>query len=280
MKKRTYQIIIVVLMLGVVSFYIWDLITNNKEITDNLFKFLVIELMLAGSLIRWSNNAGRQSVDFYEKQYADEVADAFEGNILRKKLLCATRLYNEGNYRKALKYLDELMRDSKTVSEKRAVLLFTALCYTDMDAVYPAIEVYRELLKVDPEYDTAYSNLGLLYEQCGDSLNAILNYKKSIELNPTNHYAVSNIAHCYFRLHDYDKAIIYANKTLEILPTFKNTLSLLAIIYHLKNDIENCEKYYQMSIAAGQDADELKEAFKHYSLEHKNESGEEDNSEQ
>lgn len=275
MKKRTYYILIAVLMLGVVAFYIWDLVTNNREITDNLFKFLVIELMLVGSLVRWSNKNGRQRVDFYEKEYAEEIGDAFEGSIQRKKLLCAIRLYNEDNYQKALKYLYDLKKECKTKSEISAVCLFTALCYTDLGAFYPAIDEYRELIKADSNNSRAYSNIGYLYSHCGDYKNAVLVYRKAIELDPRNECAYTNLANSYFNQHDYENAILCAERAIEIKPGFRQALSLLAIIYYLQNDKENCEKYFQMSVAAGQNSDELKEAFEHYSLEFSKETEEE-----
>lgn len=257
-------------MIGLIAFYIWDVAFNHTPIIKNLFRFLTIEFLLLSTLLRMSGALGRQDIDFYEKQYKDEIGDAFENTVLRKKLICAIRLYNEDNFIKALKYLNELKRDCKTPDDYKSVYLFAALCYTDLGAIYPAIAEYRELIKNAPDYCRAYSNLGMLYEECGDFKNANLNFVKSIELNPDNYFAYNNAAHCYFKQHDFDKAIELANKALEINNNFRNSLSLLAIIYYLLKDNANCEKYFQMAVASGEDAEELKELFESYTLEFNN----------
>ena len=270
MKKKVFVAVVIIFMIGILAFYIWDVLFNNTPITKNLFRFLIIEFLLFSTLLRISGTLGRQDNDFYEKQYEEEIGDAFKDNILRKKLICAIRLYNENNFRKAIKYLTELKRDCKNPDDYKSVYLFTALCYTDLGAVYPAIEEYRELIKIVPEYFRAYSNLGILYEDCGDFKNANLNFMKSIELKPDNHFAYNNAAHCYFKQHNFDMAIQLANKALEINNNFKQSLSLLAIIYYILKDNENCEKYFHMAVSAGENADELKELFEIYTIEFNN----------
>lgn len=254
-------------MAGLIGFYVWDVAFNHTPITQNLFRFLTIEFLLLSTLLRMFGALGRQDINFYEKQYQEEIGSAFQDNILRKKLICAIRLFNEDNYMKALKYLNELKSNCKTPDEYKSVYLFAALCYSELGAVYPAIAEYRELIKNVPDYSRAYSNLGMLYEECGDFKNANLNFKKAIELKPNNHLAYNNAAHCYFKQHDFDNAIKFANNALEINNNFRNSLSLLAIIYYLLNDNDNCEKYFQMAVASGENSEELKELFELYTIE-------------
>ncbi len=279
MKKKIIAGLIVLFMIGLLGFYIWDIVYNKTPLTENLFRVLAIEFLMLGTLFRMFGAVGRQDITFYEKQYKDDIGNAFECSIQRKKLLCALRLYNEDNLRKALKYLFDLKKECKTPDDFKAVYLFTAICLSDMGAVYPAIEEYRELLKIDPENYTGYSNLGLLYEACGDFKNANLCFLKSIELKPDNHFAYNNIAHCYFKQHDYDSAIEYATKTLEYNNSFRQSLSLLSVIYYLKNDRENCDKYFQMAVAAGENANDLKESFEIFKVEYNDEISAEDTEE-
>lgn len=265
--------------MGFLLFFIWDVGFNNTPITKNLFRFLIIEFLLLSTLLRISGTLGRHDIEFYERQYKEEIGDAFKDSILRKKLICAIRLYNENNFRKAIKYLTELKRDCKNPDDFKSVYLFTALCYTDLGAVYPAIEEYRELIKNVPNYYTAYSNLGMLYEECGDFKNANLNFMKSIELKPDNHFAYNNAAHCYFKQHNFDMSIQLANKALEINNNFKQSLSLLSIIYYILKDNENCEKYFHMAVSAGENAEELKEFFENYTIEFNNSESENEDKE-
>ncbi len=267
MKKKIISAIIIIFMVGLLVFYVWDIAYNKTPVTKNLFRVLAFEFLMLSTLFRLLGSIGRQDITFYEKQYKDDIGNAFQGSFQRKKLLCALRLYNENNFRKALKYLFDLKKECKNPDDFKAVYLFTAICLSDMGAVYPAIEEYRELLKVDPDNYIAYSNLGILYEECGDFKNANLNFIKSTELKPDYYYAYNNIAQCYFKQHDFDLAIEFAEKALKYNNLCKQALSLLATIYYLEKDTENCEKYFQMAVAAGENANVLKESFKLFEVD-------------
>lgn len=184
-----------------------------------------------------------------------------------KKLLCATRLYNESNYSKAIKYLRQLLDEAESPRDAVPVLLFAALCYTDAGVYDQAIQIYYDLLEHDPKHAQAHSNLGFLYAAQGDYEMAHKHYNKSIESSPKNYYAYVNRANCYFNQHDFDHAICDAKQALEVKNNGHEASSLLAIIYALEGDAENKEKYFHMSVATGKNAEELKEAINYYMTE-------------
>ena len=110
MKKKTSNIIwiavVILLIVGIIAFYLYDVIWVKTTYTKNLFRTIAIISLLLGTLLKLVNGFGRKSLEVYEKAYANELGYAFKNKpFQRKKLLCACRLYNESNYRKALKYL-------------------------------------------------------------------------------------------------------------------------------------------------------------------------------
>ena len=79
-----------------------DVIWLKTPYSKNLFRTIAIIVLLLGTLLKLINGSGRNSLNMYEKAYANELGYAFKNKpFQRKKLLCACRLYNESNYRKA-----------------------------------------------------------------------------------------------------------------------------------------------------------------------------------
>jgi len=270
-KKNKTNIIITVLIIaviiGLIAYYLYDVIYNKTPYDDNLFRMLAVICMLIATVIRLhkAGSGRRNGLDLYERTYADDIGFAFQNKpILKKKLLCAIRLFHEANYRKALKYISELLRECEFDRDTVVVLLFMALCYTNAGYTEDAIKVYYELLKIEPNNARAHSNLGMLLIDCGDFESALKHYNKSIEIKPDNYFAYINRANYYFRINEYDNAVADAKKSLEIKNNGVEAASLLTVIYALTNDDENKKKYYHIAITSGRHPEELNEAIQFY----------------
>ncbi len=268
MKKKAVNILIisfvVLCILGVIAFYVFDVVYNKTDYTENLFRMVLIIAGLIITLFRIIFSRRRQSLSFYEKSYEKEIGQAFKNNVLRNKLLCAVRLYNEDNYNKALKYLTELYPKAENDRDAVAVLLFSALCYTDMGLNEQAIAAYYKLLELDHRHEQAHSNLGLIYVHEGNYEMALKHFDESIRCQPDNYYAYINRASCYFRQADYANAEKDAIKSLEFKNNGIEAASLLTIIYALKGDAEKQNKYFHISVANGKNPDDINEAIEYY----------------
>jgi len=280
MKKMTSNIIwiavVILLIVGIIAFYLYDVIWVKTTYTKNLFRTIAIISLLLGTLLKLVNGSGRKSLEVYEKAYANELGYAFKNKpFQRKKLLCACRLYDESNYRKSLKYLFQLLREVEFERDSIPVLLFIALCYTDAGVTDEAINVYYDLLKIDPNNPQVHSNLGGLFINEGDFESALHHYNKSIELKPDNYFAYINRANYYFRQNEYDKAIIDAKQALEFKNNGVEAAGLLTIIYALQGDEKNKKKYYHIAITSGKNPLDLNEAIQYYLNEQKIPSAEE-----
>lgn len=267
-RKIAVTVLIIVVIIGLIGFYLFDVFYSKMPYKENLLRVLSTLCVLIATLIRVHRGTERVNLDFYEKFYEKEIGYAFNNKPLqKKKLLCACRLYNESNYRKALKYLFQLLKEAEFDRDIATVLLFIALCYTDVGATEEAIKVYYDLFKVDSNNATAHSNIGLLHTKMGDFESALMHYNKSIEINPDNYYAYSNRANYFFRTEDFDSAIADAKKALEIKNNGVEAASLLTIIYALQGDEENKNKYYHITVTSGRSPEEINEAIKYYSEE-------------
>lgn len=276
MKRKNantiWIVLIVLLILGIVAFYVYDVLVTKTPYDKNLFRTIAIVFMLLGTLVRLTRGQGRRALEIYEKAYEEELGAAFDHKpLLRKKLLCACRLYNESNYKKALKYLFQLLQEAESEKDAIPVYLFIALCYTDGGAPAAAIKPYEELLKLDPDNAQVHSNLGLLYGRKGDYEMALAHYNRAIALDPFYYSAYANRANYYFDIEDYPHAIEDALTALEVKNNGKEAASLLAIIFALRGDEENKKKYYHIAIASGYKPEQLNNAIEHYMHEQESE---------
>ncbi len=264
MQKKIIRIILVLVMVVIVAFYIYDIAVLNTAPTEHLFRTISIICLCVAGLIRSSAGQGRRSLALCEQQYAEFVDVFTDQPFWRKKLLCALRLFDEGNYRKALKYLSDLKDRCHTKQDAYTVWLFSALCFTEIGMPNQAARLYEQMIFSDAADSRVYSNLGNLQNQLGQVSEAIENLKIAIEYDVKNSFAYNNLASVYFDICDFENAILYANKSLELNAKTYQASSLLAIIYSILEDKENAEKYFHMAVSSGQEPQGLKKAIEHY----------------
>ena len=216
MKKILLRVFLILIILAVIGLYIYDYTVNDVPPTKNLFRGCSVICLCIAAFIRTFQTRGRNSLDFFEKQYEEILGRAFiDQPFWRKKLLCAVRLYNEDNHGKALKYLTDLKQKTQTAEDDYAVDLFAALCFTDLEIYEQAIHIYQHLISKGNANSRIFSNLGHVQMQIGEHKEALRNYELALDYDRTNAYAYNNIAQAYFQMHEFDNAIPYAVKALE-----------------------------------------------------------------
>lgn len=275
--KTVLTVAVILLIFGIVALYVYDVAVIKTPYTKNLFKMIAVVFMLLGTLVRLTRGQGRRSLVLYEKAFEKELGAAFNHKpFLRKKLLCACRLYDESNYRKALKYLFQLLKEADFSRDAVPVYLFIALCFRDAHVYPEAIKAYYEILKLDPSNARIHSNLGYLLISEGDYDQARKHFDRSIELDPNNYYAYNNRADYFFRIEEYQNAIADAQKALEVKNNGVEAANLLTIIYAMLGDEENRKKYYHTAITSGSDPTVLQNAIAHYLSENQTEETQEE----
>ena len=81
-----------------------------------------------------------------------------------------------------------------------------------------AIQQYVYLLRLDPLFVPAYSNLGLLYMHKKDFPNAIANFEKVLRSDPNHASAHLNLARIYIETGNRELARDHVSKVLSVSP--------------------------------------------------------------
>ena len=210
-KNKTIRLILIAILIALIiasiAFYIADIVINDKAPTEDLFRVLVLIAACIASLIRVFTNKGRHLLSYYESRYQEALKGAFSNSpIHRKKLLQAIRLYNECNFKKAIRILLKLKLVCRTTEDLYAVGLFTALTFTEMGCRDEAIFIYNTLIDMDAATSTVYGNIGLLYSETGNYNDAIAAYRLAIQNDENNPAAYNNLANMYFDTYDLENA--------------------------------------------------------------------------
>lgn len=268
MKKWLIRILFALFALAILVFYVYDINVNQTPPGKNLFRMVSILFVCFIGFNRANGSANRRSLQYYDAQYAEILKNAFISQpFWRNKLLCAVRLYNENNYDKALKYLFDMKQRCQTKEDSYAVMLFAALCFTEMGLYDHAEKTYMQLILAQNADSRIFSNLGNVLNNKGDYERAIQNFEHALEYDRNNEFAYNNIAQAHFQMHKLEEAIPYAEKALEINPKMRQASSLLAIIYDLMENKEKSEHYFHIAISSGYDATELKQAIEYFRSE-------------
>lgn len=262
-------VVIVLAMLAVIGLYVYEVVFLKKPYTENLTRFLAIFVGLVGTMVKlFAGNARRRPLEFYSKQYDEEIRYAFKDNkFARKKLLCALRLYNENNYKKAIKYFTQLTKDIQNEHDAYAVYVFAANCFSECGIHNEAIKIYYQLLKHIPNNPTVHNNLSYEHMKDGNFDLAMQHIDEALRIDPYSYITYVNKANCYFYQYKLDETIENAKKALDLKNNDTNSAGLLAIVYSLKNDKENSEKYFRIAVNNGKNPKDINDAIEFYTTE-------------
>jgi len=141
--------------------------------------------------------------------------------------------------------IEKLLKEFRNNPRNINLLFDISNYYFDNDDYTSAIKFLNKILKIDPENEEAFLNLGIIYGKLAleditldeywedhtdeENLfeNAIKNYLNCIEINPKNKTAYNNLAVIYDALDWNDKAKEMIEKSLEIDPNQKELKEML-----------------------------------------------------
>lgn len=208
----------------------------------------------------WGLSKNRNAV---ELKYARQLGSAFAGRPRRREeLVYAAELYSTDRCAEALPWLEELTEQCAGQADRRAVLLFTALCRAELGDMPGAETAYRSLLYIDPENSTALSNMGLLMQKKGKYMEAERYYQRAMNCDQDNAYPYNNLAGLYHAMGEFDMAIPNAEKALEKKGNLYQAAALLAMCHTSLGNREEGERYARIAVANGQEPEALSRALK------------------
>ncbi|GAB1470808.1 hypothetical protein MASR2M66_16860 [Chloroflexota bacterium] len=190
------------------------------------------------------------------KQITEEqILAANKAEPVQEEQLTATEwferayVFNEDkNFDEALRCYNEAIRldpDLDIAYNNLGVLLKILERYDDAEAAY------RKAIELNPSYATAYNNLGsLLHEKFKRYDDAEAAYRKAIELNPSDATAYYNLGALLETLERYDDAEAAYRKAIELNPSDANAYYNLGILLsdeHFKR-YDDAEAAYHKAI--------------------------------
>ncbi len=91
-----------------------------------------------------------------------------------------------------LKNGEQALAAAQDDAAKTRALLEIAFAQDQLGRLDLAIPFYKQILELDPKHFAALNNLGVIYEEVGDYLEAAKYYGKLLEANPSNAEALED----------------------------------------------------------------------------------------
>lgn len=129
------------------------------------------------------------------------------------------------------------------------------VAYMKLSQYDPAIQDFEKTRQMVPDLKGLHSNLGVAWYYKGEYEEAISNYDKEIALSPDSHYAYFNRAICWAELKNYDKSLADISQTLALEPDFYLAYCLKGDLSLELGDAETARAAYEKAVKVDSEAD-------------------------
>lgn len=263
-KKQKIRVAVVtaliaILDLAVLGLLLYEIIIQNKIDTTSIVRTVIIVLSSIVALIKLfaGRRGAHHSPDFYRRQYEDLIGNAFRNDKeLEKRFFKGIDAFNNDQNDRAIKIFDKLTPELRLSEDRFATLVFTALCYTEIGAFYPAVEAYEQAMLLKGN-STVASNLGHCYQHLGDFDKALVSYATAIEIDPKNPLPYNNVAQLLISEEEYEDALDYAQKATAIKANFYQAYNAQAICHAMLGNSAEYESALRRAVSYGSDKGKL-----------------------
>jgi tetratricopeptide (TPR) repeat protein len=138
--------------------------------------------------------------------------------------------------------LIELDPDNPDAYKNRGV------AYMKLSQYDSAIHDFEKTKQMMPDLKGLHSNLGVAWYYKGEYEKAIANYNSEIDVSPDSHYAYFNRAICWAELKEYDKSLEDIAQTLTLVPDFYLAHCLKGDLYMDLENIEAARSAYEKAV--------------------------------
>ena len=111
-----------------------------------------------------------------------------------------------------------------------------------------AENLYKEILKTNPDHAFSHSNLGIIFKQLGENRKAINCFQKTIQINPNHEQAHNNLGVVFNELGEDQKAIGYFQKAIQINPNYASAHNNLGAIFMQFGKLRKAKSCLQKAI--------------------------------
>jgi len=108
--------------------------------------------------------------------------------------------------------------------------------------------LFQKAIKIQPNYATAHSNLGNVWHELGEHQKAISSFEKAIQLNPNYVNVYNSLGNVWHELGEHQKAISSFEKALQINPNNAHQHNNLGIVLQELGEKQKAISSYQMAV--------------------------------
>lgn len=124
----------------------------------------------------------------------------------------------------------------------------SAFEYYQAGKLQQAKDLFKNILRKQPENLVVLNFLGVIYYQLGHYDSAIGHIKKALNINPLDYDAWYNMGNALHKKGDLDEAVICFKKTIELKPNFAGAYNNLGNVVKNKGQINEAIFFYQKAI--------------------------------
>jgi tetratricopeptide (TPR) repeat protein len=112
-----------------------------------------------------------------------------------------------------------------------------------------AIESFRQVLRVDPDFHAALNYLGYMYAEQGENLDeAVKLVRRAVALDPDNGSYVDSLGWAHFRLGEYDRARTYLERATRLAPEDATVHEHLGDVYVALGELDKARATYRRAL--------------------------------
>ena len=154
-------------------------------------------------------------------------------------------LYNKGQFKKVLSKIRPLVSLFPNTIFLHNLQGASNSASNNQDA---AIDCYKKVIKIKPDYADAYYNMGNSLGEKGDFDAAIESYKQALKIKPDYVEAYTNMGNVFKKIDDLEKAIDSYQKALKIDSKHAETYNNLGLTLKVKGNLDAAENCYKQAL--------------------------------
>ena len=122
---------------------------------------------------------------------------------------------------------------------------YLGIAYDVLSMHKEAMEAYKEVIKIKPDFAWAHNSLGVAYANLGMNKEAMEAYKESIKIKPDFAWAHNNLGTIYGKLSMHKEAIEAYKEAIKINPNYAEAYFNLGVSYIMLKDGPSAFEQYK-----------------------------------
>jgi tetratricopeptide (TPR) repeat protein len=144
---------------------------------------------------------------------------------------------------------NEVETQDVALSNDPKVLLENAKEKQRIGAYDEAIEILNASVKIDPQFVSAFNQIGFVYFEADKKNESVEAFKKAIAIDPENLNSRLGLGKTYSMITRNDLAVVQYLKAAEIKPNDTEIYFMIALEYWYHQNLEKCKEYYKKILA-------------------------------